>query len=197
MARLRIAVLTGGRSSEHEVALNSARSVIESLDPGRYETVTVEIGRDGAWQLPRAGQGELARNGGSSAAELVPVSAGRVPETLREVDVVFPVLHGPFGEDGTVQGLLELASVPYVGAGVTASALCMDKDLFKAVLRDRGIPVCRSVTLRPGDPVEHPFTYPVFVKPARLGSSVGISKVPAEAELAGAVELAFRHDDKV
>jgi D-alanine-D-alanine ligase len=107
------------------------------------------------------------------------------------------VLHGPFGEDGTVQGLLELAGVPYVGAGVAASALCMDKDLFKAVLRDRGIPVARNVTLRDGDEPLHPFTYPVFVKPARLGSSVGISKVHDEGELAGAVALARRHDDKV
>jgi D-alanine-D-alanine ligase len=199
MARLRIAVLTGGRSSEHEVALNSARSVIESLDPGRYETVTVEIGRDGAWQLPRAGQSELARNGTSSAAELVPVSTGRVPETLREVDVVFPVLHGPFGEDGTVQGLLELADVPYVGAGVTASALCMDKDLMKAVLRDRGIAVTRNVVVRAADRAraENPFGYPVFVKPARLGSSVGISKARSPEELRAGLDLAFRHDEKV
>ena len=113
------------------------------------------------------------------------------------MDVVLPILHGPFGEDGTVQGLLELAGVPYVGAGVAASALCMDKDLFKAVLRDRGIPVARNVTLRDGDLPEHPFSYPVFVKPARLGSSVGISKVHDEGELADAVALARRHDDKV
>ena len=111
--------------------------------------------------------------------------------------VVFIALHGPFGEDGTVQGLLELAGVPYVGAGVAASALCMDKDLCKAVLRDRGIPVARNVTLRDGDPVEHPFGYPVFVKPARLGSSVGISKVHDASELEPAVELARHHDDKV
>jgi D-alanine-D-alanine ligase len=116
---------------------------------------------------------------------------------LGAVDVVLPILHGPFGEDGTVQGLLELAGVPYVGAGVAASALCMDKDLFKAVLRDRGIPVARNVTLRAGDPPRNPFGYPVFVKPARLGSSVGISKVHSESELAAAVELARRHDDKV
>jgi D-alanine-D-alanine ligase len=199
MARLRVAVLSGGRSSEHDVALNSARSVIESLDPGRYETVTVEIGRDGAWQLPRARQGELARNGGSSAAELVPVSTGRVPETLREVDVVFPVLHGPFGEDGTVQGLLELADVPYVGAGVTASALCMDKDLMKAVLRDRGIPVTRNVVVRASERAraENPFGFPVFVKPARLGSSVGITKARSPEELRAGLDLAFRHDEKV
>jgi D-alanine-D-alanine ligase len=107
------------------------------------------------------------------------------------------VLHGPFGEDGTVQGLLELASVPYVGAGVLGSALAMDKDKFKAVMRDAGIPVTRNITLRLGDAPRNPYGYPVFVKPARLGSSVGISKVTAEAELAAAVALAFRHDEKV
>jgi D-alanine-D-alanine ligase len=130
--------------------------------------------------------------------ETLPVVAESPPAAvLGEVDVVLPILHGPFGEDGTVQGLLELAGVPYVGAGVAASALCMDKDLFKAVLRDRGIPVARNATLREGDPIEHSFPYPVFVKPARLGSSVGISKAHDEAELETAVELARRHDDKV
>jgi D-alanine-D-alanine ligase len=116
---------------------------------------------------------------------------------LGQVDVVLPILHGPFGEDGTVQGLLELAGVPYVGAGVAASSLCMDKDLCKAVLRDRGIPVARNVTLREGDVIEHPLPYPVFVKPARLGSSVGISKAHDGIELEAAVALARRHDDKV
>jgi D-alanine-D-alanine ligase len=197
MGRLRVAVLTGGRSSEHDVALASARSVLESLDPGRYETVSVEIGRDGRWQLPQAARGELTANGGAGAAELVPVSGMSVPETLGDVDVVFPVLHGPFGEDGTVQGLLELADVPYVGAGVTASSLCMDKDLMKAVLRDRGIPVTRNVVVRLGEEPENPFGYPVFVKPARLGSSVGITKARSPEELRAAVELAFRHDEKV
>ena len=109
--------------------------------------------------------------------ETLPVVANSSPAAeLGRVDVVLPILHGPFGEDGTVQGLLELADVPYVGARVAASALCMDKDLFKAVLRDRGIPVARNVTVRNGDAPDHDFPYPVFVKPARLGSSVGISR---------------------
>jgi D-alanine-D-alanine ligase len=179
----------GGRSSEHEISLASARSVLEALDPERYDSVTVEIGRDGRWEL---GTGE-----DGTVAETLPVPAAKVPATLGEVDVVIPVLHGPFGEDGTVQGLLELAGVPYVGAGVLGSALAMDKDLFKAVMRDRGIPVTRNITLRLGWAPENPFGYPVFVKPARLGSSVGISKVRTEEELAPAVELAFRHDEKV
>jgi D-alanine-D-alanine ligase len=186
--RIRVAVLLGGRSSEHEVSLASARSVIDALDAERYETVTVEIGRDGRWELG---------TGNGSVAETLPVPTSKVPATLGEVDVVFPVLHGPFGEDGTVQGLLELAGVPYVGAGVLGSALAMDKDVFKAVMRDRGIPVTRNVTLRQGEGPENPFGYPAFVKPARLGSSVGISKVHDDAELATAVALAFEHDEKV
>jgi D-alanine-D-alanine ligase len=184
----------GGRSSEHEISLGSARSVIDGLDPDRYDVAALEIDREGRWQLPRGAQAELAR--GPRETLPVPVER-RPPDVLAGVDVVVPVLHGPFGEDGTVQGLLELAGVPYVGAGVAASALCMDKDLCKAVLRDRGIPVARHVTIRLGDPVEHPFDYPVFVKPARLGSSVGISKVGSAEDLVPAVELARRHDEKV
>jgi D-alanine-D-alanine ligase len=198
--RFRVAVLMGGRSSEHAVSLASAKSVLEALDPGRYDAVTVQIGRDGGWALEAGGQREELGAGadGGSVAETLPVRAGSsVPVTLANVDVVFPILHGPFGEDGTVQGLLELAGVPYVGSGVTASGVCMDKDLFKAVLRDRGIPVTQNITVREGDPVENPFGYPVFVKPARLGSSVGITKVYTPEQLGPAVELARKHDDKV
>jgi D-alanine-D-alanine ligase len=188
--RIRVAVLAGGRSSEHEISLASARSVLEALDPERYEVATVAIARDGRWEL---GTGD----GSSSVAETLPVPAANAPAALGSVDVVLPILHGPFGEDGTVQGLLELANVAYVGAGVAASALCMDKDLFKKVLRESGIPVARSVTFRAGDPVENPFGYPAFVKPARLGSSVGITKAHDAGELRDGVELAFRHDDKI
>jgi D-alanine-D-alanine ligase len=188
VSRLRVAILAGGRSSEHEISLASARSVLESLDPEEYDVVTVAIGRDGRWALG-AGDG--------SVAETLPVPAANAPATLGAVDVVLPILHGPFGEDGTVQGLLELAGVPYIGAGVAASALCMDKDLFKKVLRDSGLPVARHVALREGDAVQNPFGFPCFVKPARLGSSVGITKAHDEAELRAAVELASRHDDKV
>jgi D-alanine-D-alanine ligase len=171
----------GGRSSEREVSLASARSVLETLDGERYEVVAVEIAADGRWALA----------GGE------PLPCAEALAALGRVDVVFPILHGPFGEDGTVQGLLEVLDLPYVGAGVAASAVCMDKDLLKAVLRDRGIPVTRSVTLRRSDPIAHPFAYPVFVKPARLGSSVGISKVRGPEQLEPAVALARRHDHKV
>ena len=164
-------MLRGGRSSEHEISLESARSVIDGLDPDRYEVVPIDIPREGPWLLDPA---EAAR-----------------------FDVVFPVLHGPFGEDGSVQGLLELADVAYVGAGVAASALAMDKDLFKAVMRDKGIPVARSLTLRDGEAAESPFGFPCVVKPARLGSSVGISMVGSEDELPAALKLAFAHDEKI
>jgi D-alanine-D-alanine ligase len=186
--RLRIAVLAGGRSSEHDISLASARSVLESLDPEQYDVVTVAIGRDGRWALG---------SGDGSVAETLPVPAANAPATLGAVDVVLPILHGPFGEDGTVQGLLELVGVAYVGSGVAASALCMDKDLFKKVLRDSGIPVARHIALREGDALQNPFGFPCFVKPARLGSSVGITKAHDEAELEEAILLAFRHDDKV
>jgi D-alanine-D-alanine ligase len=164
----------GGRSSEHEVSLASAGSVVASLREQGHDVTTVELARGERW-LPDAA----------------------TASAIESADVVFPVLHGPFGEDGSVQGLLELADVPYVGAGVTASALAMDKDLFKSVLRDNGIPVTRNVTLRRSDESANPFGYPVFVKPARLGSSVGISKAHDDDELARAVALAFEHDEKV
>jgi D-alanine-D-alanine ligase len=192
--KLRVALIAGGRSSEHEISLASARGVLEALDPDRYEVTTVAIDRSGRWEL----EGARNRLLQSPVSETLPVVADSSPaRALGEVDVAIPILHGPFGEDGTVQGLLELAGVPYVGAGVAASALCMDKDLCKAVLRDRGIPVAGNATLRLGDEVRNPFGFPVFVKPARLGSSVGITKAHDEAELEEAVALARRHDEKV
>jgi D-alanine-D-alanine ligase len=195
----------GGRSSEHPVSLASARSVIEGLDPDRYEVVTVEIDRDGQWSLPsgHVPKGVVPGTVPGTVAEAdtpqlpVPGASGEVAATLAGVEVVLPILHGPFGEDGRLQGLLEMAGVPYVGADHAASALCMDKDLFKAIMRDQGIPVTRNITLRDGAAPENPFGYPVFVKPARLGSSVGISKAHDDEELCIAVELAFRHDEKI
>ena len=204
--RRRIAVLMGGRSSEHEISLESARSVIEALDPQRYEVATIEIGRDGRWALG-SGQEQIGAGSAPDApSELpettraqppLPALSGEVGGALGGVEVVLPILHGPFGEDGRLQGVLEMANVPYVGADHAASALCMDKDLFKAVMRDQGISVTRNITLRDGAAPENPFGYPVFVKPARLGSSVGITKAHDEEELRAAVELAFRHDEKV
>ncbi len=180
--RVRVAVLAGGRSSEHDISLASAASVAMALDPSQFEVTQVTIPRVGGWP-------DLVAHGAF------------------DVDVVLPILHGAFGEDGTVQGLLELLDVPYVGAGVLGSALAMDKDRTKAVLRDAGIAVAPSITLRvfrdhPDDPavgrsVAERLGFPVFVKPVRLGSSVGISRVEGLDDLPAALTLAFRHDDKV
>jgi D-alanine-D-alanine ligase len=204
LSRGRVAVLSGGRSSEHEISVASARSVAGALAAAGWDVVAVEIGRDGRWALargapppPAVGTGPSAESDNSSLVRPGGLPTTAVARALAGVDVVFPVLHGPFGEDGTVQGLLELADVAYVGPGVTASALCMDKDLFKSVMRDNGIPVTRNVTLRDGDEARSPYGFPVFVKPARLGSSIGISKAHDEGELREAVALAFAHDEKV
>lgn len=192
--------MLGGRSSEHEISVASARSVVEGLAQAGHAVTTIAISRSGAWELATgpaspglpAPAPAIADEPGSSR-----LPRTEVARTLADVDVVFPVLHGPFGEDGTVQGLLELAGVPYVGAGVLASALCMDKDVFKSVMRDNDVPVTENVTLRAGDEARNPFGYPCFVKPARLGSSVGITKAHDEDELRRGVALAFEHDEKV
>ena len=185
MTPRRIAVLGGGRSSEHEVSLASAASVSEGLKRAGHEVRGIEIGRDGVW-----------RDNGEDIA----LTPGR---GLDGVDVVFPVLHGPFGEDGTVQGLLECLDVPYVGAGVLASALCMDKVLFKRLMAQEGIPQVEHAAVRvehyranPADEVVQLMSLglPVFVKPARLGSSVGIGRVATAEELPSALETAFEHD---
>ncbi len=180
-----VAVLGGGRSSEHEVSLASAASVAQGLQRAGYEVWTIEIGRDGVW-----------REHGVTVA----LEPGR---GLPGADVVFPVLHGPFGEDGTVQGLLECLDVPYVGAGVLASALCMDKVMFKELMAQAGVPQVdyRAVRIeRYRSEREHELRrlaalgLPVFVKPARLGSSVGIVRVRSAEELPAALETAFEHD---
>jgi D-alanine-D-alanine ligase len=175
---VRVAVLAGGRSSEHEISLASGSSVREALAEAGHEVLFVQIGRDGRW----------AHDG--RAVTLEP-GAG-----LLGADVVFPALHGPFGEDGTVQGLLEVLDLPYVGAGVMASAVAMDKLVFKDLMGRAGVPQVEYAAARDGeDPtaVER-LGLPVFVKPARLGSSVGISKVESKAELPAALGSAFEHD---
>ena len=216
--RLRVAVVYGGRSGEHEVSLRSAAAVIAHLDPERYEVVPVAIGKEGCWRtgpeslevLERA-QRELAPippHGFEVTLPPDPTRGGLVPLAGGPpiaVDVVFPVLHGTYGEDGTIQGLLELAGLPYVGAGVLASAIGMDKALMKSAFRDAGIPVCRWLVTRVGaEPaaslarrVEAELGFPCFVKPANLGSSVGISKVKQPGGLAAAVAEAGAYDPKV
>jgi D-alanine-D-alanine ligase len=217
VGRIRVAVVYGGRSSEHGISVVSAGSVIAALDPDRYEVVPIGITPAGGWvltegepaamriidrQVPEVDKGTaVALPGDPTAAGLVVLDPGAGPQVLAGVDVVFPVLHGRFGEDGTIQGLLELAGVPYVGPGVFASAAAMDKEFTKKLLRAEGLDVGEFVVLRRGDDVAaaglRHLGLPVFVKPARAGSSVGISKVDAWADLPDAVEFAFAHDSKV
>ncbi|MFL5782732.1 MAG: D-alanine--D-alanine ligase family protein [Thermoleophilaceae bacterium] len=178
---MRVAVLGGGRSSEHEVSLASAAAVRAGLAEAGHEVVEVLLTREGPWE---------------HAGERVSIEPGA---GLLGADVVFPVLHGPFGEDGAVQGALEVADVPYVGAGVLASAVCLDKVVFKDLMARAGVPQVDYVGLRAGDDRDGAgrLGTPVFVKPARLGSSVGISKVTSPDELDGALDAAFAHDPHV
>ena len=207
--RLRVAVLSGGRSSEHDISLASAASVVAALDPERFEVVQVEIDRSGAWQLeapedePRE---RLALAPGEHGDAVIPRAGGSLSQAraIGQIDVVIPMLHGPFGEDGTVQGMLEMVGLPYVGSGVLGAALTMDKDIVKHVLTNVGIRTARHVAFYAK--TNHDYEaelasagigLPCFVKPARLGSSVGISKVATHDDLRPALELAFRHDRKV
>jgi D-alanine-D-alanine ligase len=230
MTRLRVGVIYGGRSSEHEVSIASAASVFQNLDPRRYEAVPILIEKDGRWTLPAdpprmmsaadvITAGKVGRNEAHREAHLVAHPGAETLLTMDRrdgrylvaegppLDVVFPVLHGPYGEDGTVQGLLELANVPYVGAGVMSSAVGMDKATMKLVFAASGLPVCDyEVILRRDwerderatlERIAHHLGFPVFVKPANLGSSVGISKAKHAVELREAIRFAAEFDRKI
>ena len=235
--RIRVAVVFGGRSSEHAISCATAGSVLDALrngpDPDRYEILPIGIAADGRWvlaestdgaglrlaitdgELPQVGRPESAERanlvtmaGDPTARELTVHEPGAVPKSLGEVDVVLPLLHGPYGEDGTLQGLLELAGIPYVGSGVLASAVSMDKEFMKRLLTQAGFEVGPYEVVRPRDwatgegraavrlAVEE-LGYPVFVKPARAGSSMGITKVDKAEDLDAAIDAAREHDPKV
>jgi D-alanine-D-alanine ligase len=218
--RVRVAVVYGGRSSEHAISCVSAGSILRNLNPERFDVVAVGITPDGSWVLTNAQPDTLAISDGrlpevsaASGTELAlaadPSRRGQLlslgqgtGELLAAVDVVFPVLHGPYGEDGTIQGLLELAGVPYVGAGVLASAAGMDKEFTKKLLAAGGLPIGDHEVLRPRQDTldleaRDRLGLPVFVKPARGGSSIGVSRVTAWDQLPTAIEQARRHDPKV
>jgi len=218
-SKLRVAVLFGGRSAEHEVSLQSARNVIRAIDTAKYDVLPIGIDKQGTWRLLETAHGLDAPDTATDPIALdrigEPVTLaprdGR-PEVLRladgssagPLDVVFPVLHGPFGEDGTVQGLLKLANVPFVGAGVLGSAVGMDKDVMKRLLRDAGIPIPRFLVCDRATAADIRFAdltgtlgAPLFVKPANLGSSVGVTKVGTERELRAALSDALRYDNKL
>jgi D-alanine-D-alanine ligase len=203
-SRIRVAVVYGGRSSEHAISCVSAGSILRHLDPLRFEVVPVGITAAGAWLRTDVGPDDL-----TITDRCMPAVTGEAPtplaaaaEILASVDVVFPILHGPYGEDGTIQGLLELAGLPYVGAGVLASAAGMDKEFTKKLLAVEGLPIGDYAVLRPRQdrPAAEDLDrlgFPMFVKPARGGSSIGVSRVTAAAELPGAIAQARRHDPKV
>jgi D-alanine-D-alanine ligase len=216
----RVVVLFGGRSAEHEVSVVSARSVIDSLDRERYETVAIGVTKDGRWLL--LDDGPRALEAGAAPGALPAVTAAAGPEVALDqepgaralvagngertrIDVVFPVMHGPFGEDGSIQGFFEMAGVPYVGAGVLGSALGMDKAVQKVLFRAAGIPVVDHDVVHEREWEEDPdavearaehLGYPLFCKPSTLGSSVGVVKVDASDSLRGALETAFRYGRK-
>jgi D-alanine-D-alanine ligase len=212
--RLRVGVLFGGRSGEHEVSLASAASVIRGLDPDKYEAVPIGITKDGHWligegavkMLPEVLKGgrRVMLTADPTEAALVPLDRGAGAQRL---DVIFPVMHGTFGEDGTIQGMLDLAGLPYVGAGVLGSAVGMDKDVAKRLCHQAGIPVVPWVSVHRWSweknpqaaraEIEKAFPYPVFVKPATLGSSVGMSKVHNADELGPALDLACEYGMKI
>jgi D-alanine-D-alanine ligase len=221
--RPRVALVFGGRSSEHAVSCSTAASVLRSIDRSKYDVIPIGIAKDGHWVLVaddpeplrlRPGQvPEVDREGSSVVIplstgdrSLTVLEPGRPPRALGEVDVVFPLLHGPFGEDGTIQGLLDLADVRYVGSGVTASAVMMDKAMMKVVFAAAGLEVGPHVVITDREWRRDPAAalvrveslgWPVFVKPARAGSSMGISKVDDPSGLCDAIEVAREHDPKV
>ena len=211
--RLRVGVLFGGRSGEHEVSLASAASVIRGLDPAKYEPVPIGITKEGHWRIGVGAQKmlpEVLRGGDPVMMTADPTDASLMPlkgGAGQHLDVIFPVMHGTFGEDGTIQGLLDLAGLPFVGAGVLGSAIGMDKDVAKRLLQVAKIPVVPWITVHRHDweknpkqiqrAIESKFKYPLFVKPATLGSSVGMTKVHSRAELAPALSLAAEFAMKI
>ena len=207
--KLRVGILFGGRSGEHEVSLRSARSILKAIDRKKYDVVELGISAEGRWLQGGAAQALLGAGATAGAADagVSIVSAAAAPGSRTGLDVVFPVLHGTFGEDGTVQGLFELADIAYVGSGVLGSAAAMDKDAMKRMFVAAGLPMTPHVTLLRSEwradakkatrVIEKALRYPVFVKPANLGSSVGISKVKVREELAAAMDLAASFDRKI
>lgn len=199
--KIKVGILFGGKSAEHEVSLQSAKNVVDAIDKKKYEPILIGINKQGKWLL-----GDKL-NASSESVALVPQSSGKISNLTNlksgaSIDVVFPILHGPFGEDGTVQGLLKLANVPFVGAGVLGSAVGMDKDVMKRLLHEAKIPIANFLAVKQRElpdfvRVRSALGLPFFVKPANLGSSVGVSKVKDEKEFEKAVKEAFTYDTKI
>jgi len=219
--KLKVGIIFGGRSGEHEVSFSSAVSIINAIDKNKYEVIPIGITKKGKWISPEEtayalksgkieGESSVVLLSGSSSKKLMRINSNRGLNTIssgEKLDVIFPVLHGPYGEDGTIQGLLELANIPYVGAGVTASAISMDKDLMKMIFKQKDLSILDWLTIKRKkwhkdkkeilSLIQNKFKYPIFVKPTNLGSSVGITKVNQEKELEGAIDLAASYDRKI
>ena len=212
--KLCVALLFGGKSAEHEISLISARNIAAAMDKKKYHIVAIGIDKQGRWHIDEGSRllrdrkrtvvefhddkPPAAISPGTSGTPLIPSRGSRPPT----IDVVFPILHGPFGEDGTVQGLLKLANLPFVGAGVLGSAVGMDKDVMKRLLRDAGIAISKFLAFERTDrislaAIKRTLGMPLFVKPANLGSSVGISKVNRASQFSAAIKEAFRYDNKI
>jgi len=216
--KLRVGVIFGGRSAEHEVSLQSAKNIVEAMDKDRYEVVLIGIDKKGRWYLNEESRFLLNENDpklirlGSTDEEVGLIPGERTHQLINiskqqrigEIDVIFPILHGPFGEDGTMQGLLKLSNIPFVGASILGSAVGMDKDVMKRLLRDAGIPIADFLVLNRHsideidfEKVKEKLGLPIFIKPANLGSSVGISKAENEKDFLKATQLAFHYDNKI
>ena len=214
--KINVAILFGGKSAEHEVSLQSAKNVFEAINREKYNVIFIGIDKTGKWLLNDGSKILLNSenpkliklNKKSDPVALVPQSSGKISSLTKDesnlkVDVVFPILHGPFGEDGTVQGLLKLANVPFVGAGVLGSAVGMDKDVMKRLLRDAGIPIGKFITVKIEDTIpdfkeiKNTLGIPFFIKPANMGSSIGISKIHNKKEYLEKTREAFKYDTKI
>jgi D-alanine-D-alanine ligase len=219
--KIKVGLIFGGRSGEHEVSFCSALSIIKAIDKDKYTVVPIGITKEGRWISPRdselalqsgriEGKGTVTLLSNPSGTALVRIDNNQrldKSSTLEKLDVIFPVLHGPYGEDGTVQGLLELADIPYVGAEVAASAISMDKDLMKTIFQQKDLPILKWLTIKRKEwqkdkekilsIIQNNFEYPLFVKPTNLGSSVGITKVHKKEELDKAINLAASYDRKI
>ncbi|WP_413723017.1 D-alanine--D-alanine ligase [Sodalis sp. RH23] len=218
MKKIRVGVIFGGKSAEHEVSLQSAKNIVDNIDREKFDVTLLGIDKQGIWHVNDASDyllhqdnpARIALNPSHTGVALVPGQAShqliesRNASALAQMDVIFPIVHGTLGEDGSLQGLLRMANIPFVGSGVLGSALCMDKDIAKRLLRDAGLPVAPFVTLTRANSASHDFAsvsarlgLPLFIKPANQGSSIGVSKVADEAGFNHAVQLAFRYDHKV
>jgi D-alanine-D-alanine ligase len=206
IAKHTVAIIFGGKSAEHEVSVRSAKNVLDAIDQELFEPFLIGIAKDGSWHLQSAldspevqSQGETVVFYPECQGKLISLKTGHV---LANINVAFPILHGPFGEDGTIQGLLKLAGIPFVGASVLGSAVGMDKDVMKRLLREAGIPVCKFLVFTKPETadfseIENKLGIPFFIKPANLGSSVGISKIKTKDDFQEAVKAAFKYDRKI